>query len=282
MAAGRALEPGAHVVDESSQVALDGLSSDSVVDETVPYPARMWNYWLGGTANFAADREAADQIVAVFPQIVDVAQAARAALRRVVGFLAGEAGVRQFLDVGAGLPFGDVTHVLAQRIAPECRVVYVDNDPLMRDHLPALLTGSAEGATGYVDADVRDSAGILRAAASTLDFSQPVGLVMFGVMGNVGDDEAYRTVRRFVEALPSGSYLALNDGTDGEGRAEASRQHLRDGGPSYLARQPAEIARFFDGLELVEPGVVSTSLWRPPPGASPSPVPSCCGVARKP
>jgi hypothetical protein len=261
-----------------------GQDRPSKLDTSVPHSARIWNYWLGGKDNFAADRAVGDQVREVYPEIVEVARASRAFLTRAVSLLAGEAGIRQFLDIGTGLPTADNTHEVAQRIAPEARVVYVDNDPLVLVHARALLTSSPEGVTDYIESDVRDPEKILQAATSTLDFSQPVALMLLGIMGNVADyDEARSIVRRLVDAVPSGSYLTLNDGTTSKARDEAS-QIGSDAGVTYVVRSPEEIAGFFDGLEILEPGVVSTPRWRPGPSESglPAELDVYCGVARKP
>jgi hypothetical protein len=249
-------------------------------DSTKPHSARVWNYWLGGKDHFAADREFGDRLLDVYPEIVEVARASRAFLGRAVRHLAGEAGIRQFLDVGTGLPTADNTHEVAQRVAPEARVVYVDNDPLVLVHARALLTGTPEGAISYIDADVRDPDKILAAAAETLDFTLPVALMLLGVMGNVADtDEAYAIVKRLVDAVPSGSHLVLNDGTVAQEDVRALNQNA---GYQYHTRTPEQITRFFDGLELLEPGVVSTPFWRPDPGTRPAVLDVYCGVARKP
>jgi hypothetical protein len=261
-----------------------------VVDETaapydtaVPHSARVWNYWIGGKDNFAADRAVGDQVRAVFPGIVEAARQQRAFLGRAVRFLATEAGVRQFLDVGTGLPTADNTHEVAQRIAPASRVVYVDNDPLVLAHARALLTSSPEGATQYVDADLRDTDGIVRGAGGTLDFSHPVAVMLLGILGHVeDDDEARAIVRRLVDRLPAGGYLALADGTNtSEIGVESQRQYNRSGAVPYHLRSPEQVTEFFSGLELVEPGVVPVSHWRPDDGAPP-PVDVYGGVARKP
>jgi O-methyltransferase involved in polyketide biosynthesis len=229
----------------------------------------VWNYFLGGKDNFAADRELGEQIKAVYPQIVEVARASRAFLARAVTFLAAETGVRQFLDIGTGLPTADNTNQVAQRVDPTCRIVYVDNDPLVLVHARALLTSSPEGACHYVDADVRDPDTILAAAATMLDLTQPVALTMLGILGNVVDyEQARKVVRRLVDAVPSGSYVVVNDGTnviEAQARDEATQISIEAGAP-YIARSPEQIAGFFDGLELLEPGVVSTPRWRPAPG----------------
>ncbi|WP_433306617.1 SAM-dependent methyltransferase [Actinoplanes sp. CA-030573] len=254
------------------------------LDTGVPHGARIWNYWLGGKDNFAADRAVGDQVKEVYPDVVEVARASRQFLGRVTRFLAGEAGIRQFLDVGTGLPTADNTHEVAQRVAPESKIVYVDNDPLVLVHARALLTSSREGVTDYVDADVHDPGKILRAAATTLDFAQPVALMMLGILGNVADDDTpgpAEIVDAFVSAVPSGSYLVLNDSVITAETAEAVST-ARSGGADYHLRTPEQMRAFFTGLELLEPGVVSTPLWRPEAGAEPAHLNVYCGVARKP
>ncbi len=209
---------------------------------------------------------------------------------RAVRYLAGEAGVRQFLDIGTGLPSADNTHEVAQRVAPESRIVYVDNDPLVLTHARAMLTSTPEGVTDYVDADLRDPGKILEAAAQTLDFTQPVALMLMGILGHVGDyDEARSIVKRLMNALPSGSYLALDDGTDVVDKAaveEAQGAYNESGAIPYHPRSPEQIAGFFEGLELVEPGVVSVPRWRPDPATSrgglPAELDAFGGVGRKP
>jgi hypothetical protein len=244
----------------------------------------MWNYWLGGKDNYQVDREVGDQVIAAFPGIREVARASRACLGRMVSYLAAEKGIRQFLDIGTGLPTAGNTHEVAQRVAPDSRVVYVDNDPLVLVHARALLASGPEGACGYIDCDVRDPGRILDEAREVLDFTRPVGLILFGIMGNVvDDDEAAAIVRLLVGALAPGSFLALNDGSgqlDPKGREEALRIAVERGSAPYVTRTPGQIAGFFDGLELVEPGVVSTSLWRA--GGTEHAVDATCGLARKP
>jgi S-adenosyl methyltransferase len=252
----------------------------------VPQTARIWNYWLGGKDHFPVDRQVGDQILEAFPAIVENARASRAFLARAVRYLAGEAGIRQFLDIGTGLPTANNTHEVAQAVAPECRIVYVDNDPIVLAHARALLTSSAEGATTYIDADLRDPNRILQQAARTLDFSQPIAIMLMGILGHIADDdEAQSIVKRLMGAVCSGSYLTMNDGTDtSEEVVEAARIWNQSANPTYHLRSPARIARFFDGLELVEPGVVSPPRWRPEPSPSglPAEVDSSCGVGRKP
>jgi hypothetical protein len=254
---------------------VDGL------DTQVPQTARIWNYWLGGKDNFAVDRQVGDQIKAAFPQIVDNARASRAFLVRSVTYVTGEGGVRQFLDVGTGLPTADNTHQVAQRAAPEAKVVYVDNDPLVLTHARALLTSSPEGVTQYVDADGRDSSAVLAAARETLDLDQPVALIMSGILGHItDDDQALTMVRDYVAALAPGSYFIALDGSHSVEHGEAEKIWNEQANPPYVLRGPAAFARFFEGLELVDPGVTSAPLWRPT-DADPQRLDVVCGVARK-
>jgi hypothetical protein len=256
------------------------------IDTTVPHSARIWNYWLGGTDNFAVDREAGEQYRKIFPGVVDVARASRQFLARSIRYLAGEAGIRQFLDVGTGLPTAENTHEVAQRIAPESRVVYVDNDPLVLVHARALLTGTPEGVTEYIDADLRDPAAIFAAARRILDLDRPVALILSGVLGHVDDtDRARAIVRGLLEPLPSGSYLSLNDGTSviSAEMREAQEGYNESGAMPYTLRTPEEIASYFDGLELVEPGVVPCPRWRPDDAVdTPLDIDAFGGVGRKP
>jgi hypothetical protein len=255
----------------------------SKLNTSVPHSARVWNYWLGGKDNFAVDRAVGDQVRAVFPEIVDAARYSRAFLGRAVTYLAGEAGVRQFLDIGTGLPTADNTHQVAQRVAPSAKIVYVDNDPLVLTHARALLTSTDEGVTQYVDADLHDTDTIVGEARKTLDFEQPIALMMLGVMGHVQDPaEARSIVSALVAHLPSGSYLSLSDGTATSERViESHRQYNESGAVPYHLREVADFRSFFDGLDLVEPGVVPLGDWRPD-GGDRAVVDGYCGVARKP
>jgi hypothetical protein len=254
------------------------------LDTTRPSSARVWNYLLGGKDNFEIDRMVGDQIRASFPAIVVVAQEQRKFLVRAVTYLAAEAGIRQFLDIGTGLPSANNTHEVAQSVAPESRVVYVDNDPLVLVHARALLANTtAEGATDYVDSDVEDPDKILREAARTLDFSKPIALTMLGILGNVEDyAEARSIVKRLIDAVPSGSYLVVSDGTNTSREIIEGQRIANQSGHPYNLRSPEEITGYFEGLELVEPGVVSIPQWRPGPGPQPPAMDGYCGVARKP
>jgi O-methyltransferase involved in polyketide biosynthesis len=259
------------------------------LDISVAHNARVWNYWLGGKDNFAADREAGDRVLAMFPGIVQVARADRAFLGRAVRFLAAEAGIRQFLDIGTGLPTADNTHEVAQRIAPETRVVYVDNDPLVLTHARALLTSAPPGVTAYIDADVHRPGRIIDIAAETLDFSQPVGVMMLGILNFVLDTgEAAVIVNHVMDAVPSGSYLVVSHPTlelGGEANAEAMRFWNEHATPPITARSRAEISQFFEGLKLLEPGLVPCTQWRPDPvdiGQADPEVPHYGAVALKP
>ncbi|MFD0772362.1 SAM-dependent methyltransferase [Streptomonospora algeriensis] len=242
-------------------------SAAASLDLSVPHSARVWNYWLGGKDNYAADRAAGDEVINTIPDIPHGARAERAFLTRVIRHLVLDAGIRQFLDVGTGLPTMDNTHEVAQDLAPESRIVYVDNDPLVMVHARALLTSTPEGATEYVEADLRDPETILAASARTLDFTRPIGLMLLGVVNHIMDSaESYRVVGRLVQALPPGSYLALTHSTaevHGEPMLRVMREMNERGGTPIRARTRQEIEGYFEGLDLLEPGVVSCSLWRP-------------------
>ncbi len=252
--------------------------SDAIsrLDTGVVHPARRYNYWLGGKDNFAADRESGDAIVATFPTIRLSVRENRRFLRRAVGYLAREAGIRQFLDVGTGLPTADNTHEVAQGIRPDARIVYVDNDPIVLVHARALLTSAPEGMTAYIDADVREPEKILGAPELTgsLDLTEPVGLVMLAVLHFVRDHERpYEVVRTLVDALPPGSYLVMSHATYDLVEPATVERLERISAGQWRSRTRDEVARFFEGLELVEPGVVPIGDWRPEPG-TPRPDPA--------
>jgi S-adenosyl methyltransferase len=237
------------------------------IDTTVAHSARVHDYWLGGKDNFAADREAGDAVMEAYPGIVMSVRANRAFLARAVRFLAAEAGIRQFLDIGTGIPAANNTHEVAQSAASNCRVVYVDYDPVVLTHARALLTSSTPGAIDYIDADLRDPQTILRHAARTLDFSRPVAVMLIAIMHLIVDEDApYGLVGQLLDAVPGGSYLALSQvasDIQAEQMAEAAKRYNRLAREIQRHRDRAEVARFFDGLDLVEPGLVPVQQWRP-------------------
>ncbi|GAA3756261.1 O-methyltransferase involved in polyketide biosynthesis [Spinactinospora alkalitolerans] len=258
------------------------------IDTSTAHPARIWDYWLGGKDNYAADRETGEQILTALPDMVANARANRAFLARAVRHLVEEAGIRQFLDIGTGIPAADNTHEVAQSIAPECRIVYVDNDPVVLVHARALLVGTPEGATDYIDADLREPDVILSRAARTLDFDRPVAVMLLGILEFVPDTgEAAALVRRIMDAVPSGSHLVVSHSTNevrGEAMDEAAQLWNEGGSTPLVLRSRADLAGLFEGLELVEPGVASCSQWRPDTGgaAVPEAVAQFCAVGRKP
>ncbi len=281
---------------EPGQERPDGTAGTGI-DTTVPHSARIWNYWLGGKDNYAVDREVGDEFLAIFPGQADIARHSRAFLGRVVRYLSSEAGIRQFLDIGTGLPTVDNTHEVAQRVARQARIVYVDNDPLVLAHARALLTSTPEGACDYIDADLHDPDRIVTEAARTLDFAQPIGVMMLGIIGHIPDEDAPQEIlARLLSRLSPGSYVVLNDGTNvlhgqmaGEpaedsARARAIARYAAASGVPYHLRTPEQIEGFFAGLELIDPGVVSVSQWRAEstPFGPPPTVDAFCGVGRKP
>jgi hypothetical protein len=279
--------------DASSELELagsaaDDLQSSSKLNVRVPHSARVWNYWLGGKDNFPVDRKVGDKICEVFPDMALTARADRAFLCRAVRYLAGEARVDQFLDIGTGLPTVDNTHEVAQRVAPQSRIVYVDNDPLVLAHARALLTSSPQGVTDYLDADLHEPDTIIAGAAKTLDLTRPVAVMLLGIVHFIlDDDEAQVIVRRLVDAVPPGSYLVINHATTEvtpEATSAGIAQWNQFGEPKMTARSPRQIADFLQGLELLQPGVVSCSRWRPDPSphGEPAEVDEFCAVGRKP
>ena len=238
-------------------------------DPRVPHIARVYDYWLGGKDNFSADRVAGEETIAAFPGIRLSAQANRAFLRRTVRYLANAEGIRQFLDIGTGLPTADNTHEVAQAVAPESRVVYVDNDPLVLAHARALLTSSADGVTAYLDADLRDTGTILEDAATTLDLTRPVGIMLLAMLHYIPDlAEARQIVERLMGAVPAGSFLVMSHaGTDllpdDVAAFEKSLNAHLPAEQHHVARPRDVVTGFFDGLQLLEPGLVRVSDWRP-------------------
>jgi hypothetical protein len=255
-------------------------------DTSMPHCARVYDYWLGGKDNFAADRAAAEQAIRDCPDIVPTARANRRFLARAVEFLAGEAGIRQFLDIGTGIPAENNTHEVAQRVAPGSRIVYVDNDPFILVHARALLASHPDGATAYAEADLRDPGRILDMASGLLDFRQPVAVLLLAILHHVDDDDdPHRIVATLMNAVPPGSYLVLSHPASDIASAATARmaQNLNEiMAEKITARDRPAIARFFDGLELVPPGLVRVSDWRPPADAEPGfPAAIWAGAGRK-
>jgi len=257
-------------------------------DARVAHPARVYDYWLGGKDNFEADRIAGEETIAAYPAIRASARANRAFLERTVRYLAAEQGMRQFLDIGTGLPTASNTHEVAQSVAADSRIVYVDNDPLVLVHARALLTSSPEGVTAYLDADLREVDYLLQQAADTLDFSRPVAVMLLAILHYIPDlDEAQRIVARLMSAVPPGSFLVISHAAsdiDPDEMAEMIRrmnEHLAEG--NHVGRPRGVVAQFFGGLDLVEPGVVKVTEWRPRSNVEAAgPTSLWGGVARKP
>jgi hypothetical protein len=256
-------------------------------DTSVPHSARVYDYWLGGKDNFAADRELGERTIEAYPNVVFSVRANRAFLARAVRFLARDEGIGQFLDVGTGIPTANNTHEVAQRYAPDSRIVYVDNDPIVLLHAQALLKSSPEGVCAYIDADMHKPDVILAEAAKTLDFSQPVAVMLVAVLQYAGDDaEVSRIVNRLMAACVPGSFLVIShpaSDIDPEQVAEFARRFNEAGPEKMTRRDRAGVTRLFEGLALLEPGVTRTAKWRPDSelGAA-SPAALWAGVARKP
>ncbi|HEX3923968.1 MAG TPA: SAM-dependent methyltransferase [Streptosporangiaceae bacterium] len=262
----------------------------AVIDTSVAHPARIYDYLLGGKDNFAADRKAAQEAASAFPYLGMAMRENRAVMRRMVTFLASELGIRQYLDIGTGLPTSPNVHEIAQAITPGVRVVYVDNDPIVLAHARALLIGSEPGATAYIDADMREPGRILGdpQLLRTLNLSQPVALLLFGTLHFIPEeDDPYGLVARLMSALPSGSYLAAqHPSADHYPAGRSPADAYRRAGIAYRNRSKDEFTRFFTGLELVPPGIGLSTRWRagsePQPRPPASQVGSYAGLARKP
>lgn len=261
------------------------------IDFDRPNSARIWNYLMGGKDYYQPDQVAGDAFVAAFPGIATFAKESRQFVIRSVRYLAAEAGIRQFLDIGTGFPAEQNTHEVAQSIAPESRIVYVDNDPVVLAHAQALLTNTTdEGVTTYVDSDLRDTEKVITGARAALNFTEPIAVMFMSSLGQLENyDEVLAIVRRYMSAVPSGSYLAHYEGVDTDPeyrKALAQFNAVASEGSHYYARTPEQIKQMFDGLELVEPGVVRLDEWRPNVAgvgnAQKSDVVSMCGVGRKP
>jgi hypothetical protein len=234
------------------------------VDSSVPNVARVWDYLVGGRDNFEADRQAARQLVSAAPVMQQMAPASRAFLRRVVTYLAAEAGIRQFLDIGTGMPTAGNTHEVAQAVDPSCRIVYVDNDPVVLSHARAGLGSSEEGSISYLDADARDTGAVIAGASATLDFARPVGVIMIEILNFVED--AAGVLDRLAAAVPAGSYLAVMQPSSDERLTVAARRWNQLGATPVFLRDRGQVARWFTGLELIDPGIVEVNRWRPAPG----------------
>ncbi len=242
----------------------------ALITTTVPNAARVADYLYGGQSNFEADRKAARALAAMAPSIASIPPAVLAFQRRALHFLVAEAGITQFLDIGMGLPLVGATHEVAQSLVPECRVVYVDNDPMVLSHARALLKSAPGGAVGYVDADVRDSASIVAGARGTLDLSQPTAVLLLFTLAYVPDAaEAAAVMSSLTAAVPSGSYVAIyhlaSDLDPALGEAAREWNKMMPGQPITL-RSRAEVGEFTAGLDPVPPGLVPVTEWRPAPG----------------
>jgi hypothetical protein len=278
----------AFMPDELITSASDLAGEQPAYDTTVAHPARVYNYWLGGKDNFRADREVGDQTKAAYPGIVTGVQEQRQVLASAVRYLVTRAGIRQFLDIGTGLPVANNTHEVAQSLAPESRIVYVDNDPMVLAHARALLTSTPEGACAYLDADIRDTGKLLDAAAELLDFSQPVALMLIGILQLIPDsDDPAGIVARLLGAAPSGSWLAIvqpaND-VAADQMTNLVKRYNAGVSTATTLRNHAEVSAFFAGTEVIPPGVVQLHRWHPGEPARPAAgeVPAYVGLGRKP
>jgi S-adenosyl methyltransferase len=273
-------------VSETEASMAEPGDRPNAIDTTVASIARVYDYWLGGKDNFPVDREAAEHAIAANPGIVNDVRANRAFLSRAVRYLAGERGIRQFLDIGTGLPTASNTHQVAQEVAPESRVVYVDNDPVVLVHARALLTSSPEGATAYLERDLREIDRILDDAAQTLDLSQPVAVMFLIVLHLIPDsDDPFGLVARLMSRLAPGSYLVIthpaSDIKPAAMAEMAKRVNARLSSARGTMRDQEQISAFFTGLSLVEPGLVQPQHWHPDGKLAPTEVTAWAGVARK-
>jgi S-adenosyl methyltransferase len=264
----------------------DAADEPSSFDTSIAHPARVYDYLLGGKDNYEADRVAAEAAIAGSPTVLPGVRANRAFLRRAVEYLAGEAGIRQFLDIGTGLPTADNTHEVAQSVAPDARVVYVDNDPIVLAHARALLNTTSEGATAYVQADAQDTARILDAASRTLDLSKPVAVMILFVMHYIPDSAGpQQIVTRLMDAMPPGSYLTVSATTsdiDADRAAESVRRfNAQPVAARMNLRTREQIAAYFDGLDFIEPGLVPLPQWRAEGSTGPV-ISAYAGMGRKP
>ncbi|GAA2148939.1 SAM-dependent methyltransferase [Actinomadura napierensis] len=260
--------------------------TEPLIDTQIPHWARMWNYWLGGKDNYPVDRDAGDQALTICPAIANDGRQSRYVLARALRHLAGEVGIRRFIDVGVGLPTVDNTHEIVQRVAPDCQIIYVDNDPLVLSHARALLISRPEGEVRVEDTDIRDAAAVKEILVDTRHLfgdGEPVAVVLANVLPYLPDDQARALVDGLMAPLPHGSHLVISHPTGGDSWQQAMNQLKYAGAGEVVPRSPDQLAAFFNGLELLEPGVVSCSLWRPEPnpfGETPV-VQQYAGVGRK-
>ncbi len=276
------------MADESAGAAEQQAEVPPGIDTSRPVQARIYNYWLGGKDNFAVDRDAAERALAIMPDLRRGVRAQRAFLANAVGYLARTEGIRQFLDIGTGIPTANNTHEVAQAVDPDARVVYVDNDPVVLAHARALLTGARDGTTSYLDADLRDTDKILADAAALLDFRQPIAVLLIGILQLIPDrDNPAAIVARLVEAVPSASWLAIAHPAS-DIKADIARRVLgevnqNNATPTTL-RSKDEILQFFGGLALLDPGLVQVHRWLPGTEAPPmgDEMTAYAGLARKP
>jgi hypothetical protein len=269
--------------DDGSFVA----ESHPAIRTDIPHSARIWNYWMGGKENFEIDRTVGEMSLKIDPDIATMATESRRFLVRTVRFLAGEIGIRQFLDIGTGLPTMQNTHEVAQAVAPDAKIVYVDNDPAVLAHARALLTNTTdEGVTDYIDSDFHQPEQIVADARNILNFKEPIGVMFMGVLGHANSyDDLRRITGTVMAAVPSGSYLTFWDGsTDSAAYVALCEEYAKSGGAPYTPRPQEELRSVFEGLELVEPGFTSITEWRASdlPAGLGSPISAYGGVARKP
>jgi S-adenosyl methyltransferase len=261
-----------------------GTAPDHLFDPSVPHPARVYAYWLGGKDHYLADRHAAEEVIRRRPQVVEGARANRAFLSRVIRFLAAECGIRQFLDIGTGLPASENTHELAQAIAPDCRIVYVDNDPLVLVHARALLTSTRQGSCDYLEADLRDAPTILAGAAEALDLTRPAAVLLLAVLHFITDtDGPAAIVAALAQQLAPGSFVVISHltGDFAPGPVLAGVEAYNTLVPTTLVpRTHSQVSALFAGLPMVPPGVVPLTEWRPVfAGQSPVPADLYAGIA---
>ncbi|MFF3956179.1 SAM-dependent methyltransferase [Streptomyces sp. NPDC001890] len=239
---------------------------EATIRSGIPHSARVWNYWIGGKDHYPVDQELGDQVIATYPQTRDLALASRAFQARAVQYLARDAGITQFLDIGTGLPVQNSTHEVAQSIQPKARIVYVDNDPLVLAHARALLTSAPAGMTDYIHADLRDAELVIREASRTLDMTRPIAVLILSTLGHVEPEAGIQLTRQYMRAVVPGSHLVLCDTVATPQTLAAQEAYASGDTPPYLVRQPEEILASADGMDLVDPGFGSISMWRPGPG----------------